>query len=162
MIYNSYDKPPRIASPSGSAIVPDPQEKTAKDGRKYLSYTDSAGDPYEVNFFESICSHESTVDLATKIARAQGGDPEALKTRTGVYVDISSAPTSFIEAHKMNMDAELKFNNLPNELKALFGNLAGFKSACLDGTLDNRIASFVAKKQQEHEAKSDKQVKADE
>lgn len=143
--YDEWNAKRRVPSPSGRAIVPDPQEKQLPSGEKYLAYKDSNGDPYEVNFYESICSHASTVDLAAKIARAQGGDPDALKTRTGVYVDLTSAPTSMMEAHKMNLDAELKFNALPDDLKSCFGNLVGFRNSCLDGTLDSKIYEHLNK-----------------
>ena len=93
-----------------------------------------------IPFYERIQSyHESTL-LTYKLRKFNLGDSTALGSPHGIYGDFTNLPGSVQEVLQLQSNVKDSFNNLPNDVKAVFGySFDQFYEATIDGTAERRI-----------------------
>lgn len=154
--YTAWDRPPRKPTEPGSRWKKTYQLKLDKEtGRKDL---EEVG---EEDIYEKILEPFEETKISNILARYAAGDINALNRRPGLFMDISNAPTSLLEAsHKLDAVKE-SFDQLPAEIKAKFGQDPNqFMAEVLSGTAFEKLqeANVPIEKAME----SAKEVKKDE
>lgn len=126
----AYDYSERFPCPSGTRYRRRLVRGVASDGSPTL-IEDGKEDVYDS--IQKSVSGRSIEDL---IRRATAGDNTAIPPVVDSYPDLSSVPTSMLEAHMMLEDAKLKYNSLPAELRSKYGNdFSSFLSAAASGQI---------------------------
>lgn len=91
-----------------SIVQPDGDIKLVQDGKRYL--------------YEEIQSYEEQCDINNIVRRYMAGDVSALSNAQGVFADLTNMPKTRQEALQSIMDAQKYFVDLPEDVKAQFGN----------------------------------------
>lgn len=105
----------QFASPSGSRYR-QLYIKKIYDGKEILE------DAGKEDVFDSIQKAAPGNILEDLLRRARAGDSAAIPEPIDSYADISKAPKDLLEAHQMLLDARSKYDNLPADVKSVFGN----------------------------------------
>ena len=101
----------------------------------------------EIKIYEEIQSHYESTKLSDKLRRAALGDPFALGSPSGAYIDTTNIPTNLAEVLNQKQTAQRQFEQLPDELKQLFnGNFAEFVKCVEDGSYQQRLLDFARSK----------------
>lgn len=74
------------------------------------------------NLHDEIQSHRASVDINLIIERFTAGDDSALNAMNGFYADITELPKDLMNLMNMNLEGERLFNQMPTEVKDVFGN----------------------------------------
>lgn len=74
------------------------------------------------NLYEYIQSFRESVDINNILARYRNGDTDALQRVQGIYMDATSVPKNMADLLNKLNKAENEFNNLPVEIKQMYGN----------------------------------------
>ena len=126
---SAYSHSERFFSPSGSRFRQKYVKKILPDGSSKL-VEDGVEDVYD-----SIQKAGIGLGIEDLIRRAKSGDTTAIREPIESYADLSKAPKDLLEAHSMLADAQNKYNSLPADLRAKFGNsFEKFLMASADGS----------------------------
>lgn len=151
--FSAYDTPQTVACSSGDTDYIDYVEKIDKStGRSMLLESSRK------NIREYVLASFESTKLENLLVRFANGDINALNRVQGFYDDISSMPTSLVEAHEMLQNAKNEFSSLPLEIREKFGNdvnqfIAGFSNG--------KIAELLRKDDDIDESKSGIEVQSD-
>lgn len=105
----------------------------------------------QINFYELIQSSKASTDIASILARAKQ-DPSVLQVSEGFYGDITQTPNSLMEAAALGTATKESFDNLSDDVKALFGNdYNTFYQMVLSNVVDKVISDQVQLKAKEKE-----------
>lgn len=125
----SFNRTFKRPSPSGDRYRQKYVKTVNADGTCKL-FEDGVEDVYD-----SIQKASNGRLLEDLIRRTERGDASAIGSPVDSYVDITNAPKDLLEAHTMLSDARVKYDKLPAELRAKFGNsFESFLKASSDGT----------------------------
>lgn len=130
----------RRCTPSGDRYRYEYIEVIGKDGAKFLEET------RKVDVYEFIQTSLDGTLIYNVIDRYKRGDVQALDRRTGLYVDCTGLPTSFLEAHKYVKSAETVYKKLPDDVKSLFGSFDGFRDDLISGSAYKKLTSYELSK----------------
>lgn len=116
------------------------------------------GEKVDLNAY--IQASKASTDMATIVARAKAGDETVLNvTPNGFYGDTSIIPSSVNDFEKINKLGDIateKYNELPEEVKKLFGSSEEFLNAVLSNKVDSILKSAAEKQaSQKEEAKGE-------
>lgn len=76
----------------------------------------------EENTDEKIESFAQSCSIEAILNRYINGDTDALNVNVPMYLDLTQFPKTYAEVLQLGIDAELRFNNLPAEVKRKFDN----------------------------------------
>lgn len=148
--YSSYSPPDVVSVPSGERIQP--VYKLVKDdetGKSQLVEID------KTNIYDAIQSYAQSCDLTTRLAMFANGDKNALTGGRGVYADLTGVPKSYIDAQQQAINADRMFNNLPDDIRNLFGSFSNFRDEFARGTVDMKINQHLARVANTQEVKKE-------
>lgn len=111
----AYQPGKRNESPAGEKFEITYEMDIDENGHKTLKKSERLENVYEI-IQESL---EET-KIENIIRRAVGGDPTALSTMHGEYIDATNAPASLAEAQRMIIQATEEFFKLPVEIREKF------------------------------------------
>lgn len=101
----------------------------------------------KIQFYEEIQSHYESTKLSDKLRRAAMGDIYALGTPSGAYIDTTNISTNLAEVLNAKQSAQRQFEQLPIELRELFGNdFTTFIRCIEDGSYQQKLIEFGRKK----------------
>ena len=94
-----------------------------------------------------IQTYAAQTDIVSIIQRLQSGDTSVINVRSdGIEGDITQLPRSvndIVNIEKLNNEAKSGFDNLPADIKALFGNdPAQFYQAVITNKVDSILKSY--------------------
>lgn len=104
----------RHFAPAGSRMADDFEVQIDERGHKVLVKVG------EHDIYEEIQSYLEETKIENILARAAGGDVEALNQRQGIYADITEFPSNLAEAQKTILRLGSEFEKLPNDIREKF------------------------------------------
>lgn len=136
-IWSRFDRPDSEETPAGTYTEPEYTEYVDENGHLNLKETG------ETPTYEMIQAALEETKIENIIRRATLGDPTALATSQGVYLDTTDMPTSLAEMQnkiievtnefeKLPLETRLKFDQSPEKYIAMYGsdewaNLMGYQ-----------------------------------
>lgn len=111
-----YKKFKRAYSNPGERLKYDYREVIDEDG-KFRIEPDGVTDIQE--FIEASAD---SVDINNIIDRYIAGDESAFEKLEGMYADVSGMPRNLMDIMNINLRVEQAFNELPNDIKNVYGN----------------------------------------
>lgn len=112
--YTAYNRPDTQAAPSGIKEEPVYQMQIDNKGHKCLVQTGMT------NIYDIIQESLEQSKIENIIRRAREGDPYALETMNGQFIDATDLPTSLAEAQSFVIKAKNEFDQLPIEIRRQF------------------------------------------
>lgn len=112
--YTAYNRPKTQATPSGIKEEPVYQMQIDNKGNKNLVQTGMT------NIYDIIQESLEQSKIENIIRRAREGDPYALETMNGQFIDATDLPTSLAEAQSFVIKAKNEFDQLPIEIRRQF------------------------------------------
>ena len=112
--YSRLEHAPRIDAPSGSVEATTYQTRIDENGHKI---TEPIG---KTNIYDRIQSSLEETKIENIIKRFTEGDVSAFRTGEPVYIDITEAPKTLMEAQNLIIKINDEFNTLPVEVRAKF------------------------------------------
>lgn len=138
-----------LRSPSGSKVQP-------KYGMKF-DVNLKREVPAQVGtqpWYDMIQSYREGTELKSVIAMIKNGTiPQSqienyigqLKEQS--FIDVSGMPSSFVEISALNTRMKSTYNELPADLKSLFGNdIQRMAAAVIDGSFNNILTNYYQSK----------------
>ena len=112
--YSRLEHAPRIETPAGSKEATTYQTRIDENGHKI---TEPIG---KTNIYDRIQSSLEETKIENIIKRFTEGDVSAFRTGEPVYMDITGAPKTLMEAQNLIIKITDEFNTLPVEVRAKF------------------------------------------
>lgn len=113
--FSRTNRPPTVVPPIGDGTAPK-YEELFENGEYVLKETGRE------NLHEFVQASKEETLVYNIIARYQRGDLNALNQRVGQYMDVVGMPTNLVEAHRVMLDVQRKFDNLAPDIKSKFDN----------------------------------------
>lgn len=100
------------------------------------------GDKFDLD--ADIQSYAASTDIVSIIQRLQAGDTSVINVKgNGFDGDLVGMPKDILEYSALNATAKAGFDNLPNDIKALFNNdPATFFNAVIENKVDSILATY--------------------
>lgn len=125
------------SSPTGSRLRNTYQKVVGSDGTSRLERVGVE------DVYDSIQKAANGNTIEDLLRRAKLGDVSAIKPPVDSFADVSAAPKDLLEAHSQMQTVTSKFNSLPAEVKAKFGNSIDTFISCLnDGSYITRLSTL--------------------
>lgn len=106
----------RFCSPSGSAVKTIYSPMVRDDGVIELVPSGKKNTDEEIQSYAASCSLENI------LARYRAGDTSVLNVNIPQYLDLTEFPKTYAEVLQLGIDAEVRFNGLPIEIKRKYDN----------------------------------------
>lgn len=137
----AYSEPIRFACDSGNGCEPKFRREYDPSIKRYRLICVGQTDVYK-----AIQTVAEGCDLKSLIASFLAGDPSSVSSLPGSFVDLTSAPKSFLEARLKLVEAEKTFASLDPSVKKLFqGDFNTFLNSCSDGSYSKIIKDAAIK-----------------
>lgn len=101
----------------------------------------------ERDVYSEIQSYRESTELSVLLSRYAQGDTAALNQKVGSFFDAVDMPKTYAELFQRARDAEIRFSQLPADLKSLFnGSYTEFWSQMGTSEFNDKLNRYIGMK----------------